>query len=237
MKKLSFFLILSLFAILLAGCANASAKVASGTSSTQGDPQTGGATVMSELLKLAIGTLKLEGTDQAVQADQATELLPLWQAYQSVSGSSTAAAVEVQAVIDQIEETMTPEQKQAIEAMDLSGQNMMELMQSLGLDTFRPQITPDANQSQNSFQSPGGAMPGGAMPGGAVLEKGGPDGGIIVEGRPGDFTPPGGQDSNQDPSAMATRQAAGGFRGGDQVNPAILQAVIKLLQSKATGGE
>ncbi len=242
MKKISFLLVLSLFSLLLAGCANASAKVASGNANTQGGSQTGSAPEMPELLKLAVGTLKLEGTDQAVQADQAAELLPLWQAYQSVSSSSTSAAVEVQAVIDQIGEKMTPEQKQAIEAMDLSSQNMMELMQSLGLDSFRPQTTPDANQSQNSFQAPGGVMPGGAvpggaMPGGAVIEKSGPGGGIIVEGGPGDFAPNDGKGANQDPTTMGTQQAAGGFRGGDQVNPAILQAVIKLLQSKAAGGE
>jgi len=192
---------------------------------------------MSEWLKLAIGTLKLEGTDLAVQADQAAELLPLWLAYQSLSGSSTAASVEIQAVIDQIGETLTPEQAQAIEAMDLSSQSMVELMQSLGLDTFRPQTTPGASQSGDDFAIPGGAMPpGGEMPaGGVVIEKAGPGGDRMVEGGPGGFAPQDGQDF--DPSAMATQQAAGGFRGGEQVNPAILQAVIKLLQSKTTGGE
>ena len=44
--------------------------------------------------KLAIGTLKLEGTDLAVTADQAKTLLPLWKAVKTMSTDSNTSAEE-----------------------------------------------------------------------------------------------------------------------------------------------
>ena len=60
--------------------------------------------------QLAVGTLLLEETALAVDEVLAVELYPLWQALQSLSDSDTAAEVEVQAVVNQIQGTMTPEQ-------------------------------------------------------------------------------------------------------------------------------
>lgn len=63
----------SVYAILLAECSNAAAAtLSSGTG-------------LSPVTRLALGTLKMEGTDQAISVSQATELLTLRQAYQSVS--------------------------------------------------------------------------------------------------------------------------------------------------------
>jgi hypothetical protein len=67
--------------------------------------------------KLAIGTLKMEGTPQAVTAKEATDLLPLWQAVKSLSASTNTAPSEITAVYKQIEGVMTPEQTQAIQKM------------------------------------------------------------------------------------------------------------------------
>ena len=50
----------------------------------------------------ALGTLKLEGTDQVVTASQAGQLLTLWQAYQSLSNSDTSSQVELEALVKQI---------------------------------------------------------------------------------------------------------------------------------------
>jgi len=56
---------------------------------------------------LVIGTLQLEGTQQAVTDEQAGELLPMWQVYQSLTNSSTAAQAEIDGLVEQIRETMT----------------------------------------------------------------------------------------------------------------------------------
>ena len=82
---------------------------------------------------LLVGTLKLEDTDQAVSAEQAATLLPLWQAYRSLSTSQTAAEAEVDALLNQIQSTMTSDQVDAINAMNLTITDMMDLMQSMGV--------------------------------------------------------------------------------------------------------
>jgi hypothetical protein len=75
--------------------------------------------------QLALGTLQLEETGSAVTPEQAAALLPLWQALQ---GGVTAQA-EVNAVLRQIEGTMTPQQLLAIAGMQLTQENLQAWMQ------------------------------------------------------------------------------------------------------------
>src|SRR3989304_6125336 len=56
--------------------------------------------------QLVVGSLKLEETDMAIAADQAQELVPLWQAYRSLVTSETSAQQEREALLTQIEERM-----------------------------------------------------------------------------------------------------------------------------------
>lgn len=70
--------------------------------------------------QLAFGTLKLEGTPSAVTPEQAKALLPLWQAILSMSGDETTASEELTAVQDQITQTLTAGQLQAISSMQIT---------------------------------------------------------------------------------------------------------------------
>ncbi|MDZ7296286.1 MAG: hypothetical protein ONB14_12805 [candidate division KSB1 bacterium] len=79
--------------------------------------------------QLALGTIQLEDTENAVTPEQAKTLLPLWQALQ---GGVTAQA-EINAVLKQIEKTMTQEQLQAIAAMQLTQEDLQAWMQEQGL--------------------------------------------------------------------------------------------------------
>ena len=79
--------------------------------------------------QLALGTVRLEETENGVTPEQATALLPLWQALQ---GGVTAQA-EVNAVLKQIEGTMTSEQLAAIAAMQLTQDDLRAWAQSQGL--------------------------------------------------------------------------------------------------------
>jgi hypothetical protein len=177
---------------------------------------------------LAIGTLKLEATEYAVASDQATELLPLWQVLNSLSSSDTAAPEELTAITEQIQETMTAEQLQAIEEMGLTQEDMFATMQDLGL-VNAPQANvegtpqPGAGFGGGQGQGPdGGFVPGGAPPGG------GPGGG---EGPGGGF---GGQGLTQEQIATAqARRAEGGGGFGNRMLTPLVEAVIKLLESKA----
>jgi hypothetical protein len=70
--------------------------------------------------QLALGTLKLEGTANAITAEQAKALLPLWQAVVALSGTTTTAEAELTAVQNQIAEALQPAQLQAIGALQLT---------------------------------------------------------------------------------------------------------------------
>ena len=94
MKKTVFALtILAILSVLVA-CNQTTAQTQSGTG--------GNTAPLSTATQLLVGTFKLEGTDLAVTADQAKQLLPLWQTLQALSTSNTAATEEINAVVDQI---------------------------------------------------------------------------------------------------------------------------------------
>jgi len=78
--------------------------------------------------QLALGTLQLEGAENAVTAEQAAALLPLWQA---LRGGVTVQA-EVNAVLKQIEGTMSQEQLAAIAAMRLTREGLRTWMEEQG---------------------------------------------------------------------------------------------------------
>jgi hypothetical protein len=78
--------------------------------------------------QMVLGTLRLEGTAEAVTAEQAADLLPLWQA---LRGGITVEA-EVDAVLKQIEMEMTEEQLEAIAAMQLTQEDLQAWMAEQG---------------------------------------------------------------------------------------------------------
>ncbi|MCX6045982.1 MAG: hypothetical protein NT075_12805 [Chloroflexi bacterium] len=85
---------------------------------------------LSVTMQAALGTMKLEGTNNAVTADQAAKLLPLWQATES---DAIQNPTEINAVYKQIESTMTPAQMQAIAAMKLTRTELQSWAQSQGI--------------------------------------------------------------------------------------------------------
>jgi hypothetical protein len=167
---------------------------------------------------LAIGTLKLEETTQAVAPDQAADLLPLWQVLNSLTTSDTAAPEEIEAILEQIQETMTDEQMAAIEAMELTGEDMFATIQELGIEFGSSEGLPEG---AGTGQGPGGGgFPGGGPPGG------GPG------GSPGD----GFGGSELSPEQIATaqaRRAEGGGGFGNRLMTPLVEAVIDLLELKA----
>lgn len=177
--------------------------------------------------QLAIGTVQLDDTDLAVDADQAAELLPLWQAFQSLSNSDTTATAELQAVLKQIQATMTVEQIAAIADMQLTEDKLTELLEEGALAFGRGGFRGFGGAGGDGEQ--GGGFPGGAFPGGIRGQGpgGGPGGGFPGGG-------PGGGFGNFSEDDIATRQAQfaeGGF--GDFQGRMLTGIVIRLLQNKA----
>jgi len=200
------------------------------------DQSTGGENLTDEFsfetpleMQLMLGTVKLEETEYPIDAEQASELLPLWKALRSLISSETAAQAEVDAVISQIQETMTDEQMKTIEEMALIMADFAAVAETLGIETgfggrlgdISPemQATMEARRDSGEFQGPGGGFgPGeGFGPGGGQ----GPGGGFL-----------GG--AEMDPAARQTAIAErGGVRGaGFGINSALLNGIIEFLEAK-----
>jgi hypothetical protein len=234
----------------LSACRGASSQAGSNTSTT-GDSSESAS--LSQANKLLVGSLKLEDTGQAISAEQAAALLPLWQAYRSLSNSQTAAEAEVDALLDQIQKTMTAEQVEAIDALNLTSTDMMDLMQSMGVG-MGPRGTPDPN-STPSFDFPAGGFEGNGPPsgdfqmgsgespsgsGGGTTRNFPPGGAVIIGGGPGgdagsDAGLTGGptMQGTQDPSMQATAQARFGTMA-NRVNTMLLDVLITKLEAKTT---
>jgi hypothetical protein len=226
-----------ILALLLAACG-------SKTITSSSDSTTGITNIDTET-KLLVGTLKLDGTDQEVDADEAAKLLPLWQMYKSLNASDTAAQEEIDAVIKQIQDTMTSDQLNAIDAMQLTPQDAMTVMQDLGL-AMAPggngtSATPDFSSMPQDFQ--GGQPPSGSQSGNA------PSGGVPSGGAPsGDGQPPAdfsggsapsggtdlgmGQDLTQGQSATPQAWQTGRTGGNSPFTSQLVDALIDYLQAK-----
>ena len=113
-------------------------------------------------LQLMLGTLEMEGTEQAVTPDQAATLLPLWQALQD----GVTAEDEMNAVLKQIEGTMTAEQLATIAATQLTQEDLQAWMQEQGAG-FPGQENAGARatrQAEGGAGAPGDAPGSGEIP-------------------------------------------------------------------------
>jgi hypothetical protein len=146
---------LTVLALLLTACGGATAPAAPVAaplaSNTDVTPAPSSATYLkidyadatSVRNQLALGTLKLEGTANAITAEQAKTLLPLWQAVVALSGTTTTAEAELTAVQDQIAEALQPAQLQAIGALQLTTTqlNAFYAEKGIGMPTPAPGVT------------------------------------------------------------------------------------------------
>ncbi|MCJ7722709.1 MAG: hypothetical protein MUP03_01105, partial [Anaerolineales bacterium] len=134
--------------------------------------------------------------------------------------SDTAAQEEIAALVEQIQDTMTPEQVQAIEDMQFTQNDVFTLMQKQGVSIARGQGMSGGNSSGPTFQR------------GNIPEGGFPPGGVVVEGGPGEGGP-GGAGRSFSPEQIATAQASRGQGGGFNLTPsALIKALIQLLETK-----
>jgi hypothetical protein len=79
--------------------------------------------------QLMLGTFLLEGTDLAVDAEQAAVLLPLWQEWHDLLRDNTVAPGDREELLERIQSAMTAEQIAAIAAMELTQADLSAFMQ------------------------------------------------------------------------------------------------------------
>jgi hypothetical protein len=209
MKK-TLLITFTLFALILTACAASGGTAQAGSTNRTNTPLP-----MAEVL--LIGTLKLDGTSNAVTAKQATDLLPLWQVYKDLSASSNAAQEEIDALVQQVQDTLTPEQMQAIIDMKLTRQDVFATMQQLGIVTDRPE-TGSGTTTPGQGNGGGSRGSGGGFPGGG-----------------GGGFPGGGGGQSLTPQQIATAQArrAQGGSFSTAISPALFDAIIQYLQKIA----
>jgi len=118
--------------------------------------------------QLAIGTMKLDGTAQAVTPDQAKKLLPLYQALRGTTTSGGGSQEEITALLTQIESTMTVEQISLIGEMKLtftdmqtwSTENGISLGQNSGQPGSGMGLSPEARATKQAAEGMTGQTPG-----------------------------------------------------------------------------
>ncbi len=159
------------FALTLTACASSSRTA--GPANVELPTQT----------KITLGVLKLEDTDFAITAEQAQELIPMFYVLQDLNESDTAAQEEIDGLVNQIQETLTDDQVEAIDGMSLSMRDVFSYTQS-GSDGSGSSNAPSftgVGESGNAGGPPdmgGSGFPGGGpgeMTGGAM-----PSGGTTV---------------------------------------------------------
>ncbi len=182
------------------------------------------ANAISPAQQLILGTMNLQG-NLAVSPDEATKLVPLWEAYQTLNTSNTAAPEELQATLVQVEQTMSPDQVQAIVNMKITRQDMGTILQAQGI-TFgvRGTGTPQAGGFGGGGFG-GGGFGGGGIPG--VTRGGGGGGGFGGGGGGGGFGRFGGGTPN--PQAIATFRAR---ESSGAVNAGLVNLLIRFLKNK-----
>lgn len=222
-------------ALALAACGGTtttgSGQPAATSAAAMGQLNTNYASALPVLSQLILGSLKLEGGEQAIDVEQAGKLLPLWQAYQTLSNSDNTAQAELDGLLAQIQQSMTPAQIESIGALQLTADDVGEVLQALGPGLFRGGANngqSDSATSGRGLNNPDGGLPLGGPPGG--FPAGGPGGGAF-EGPPGGFAG-GAANPEARATAMAERLAQGGDQAASFMTRGLLNQLITTLQLK-----
>ena len=208
-------LILVLAAVMLAGC-KSSQPTPAVVSSSLGNTYTSQALdtsypgALNAASQLMLGTLRLEGAENAVTPEQAKTLLLLWQA---LSGRVLQSDAERNAVLAYIETQMTPAQLQAIAAMRLTQNDLLARISEGGQEAGFGAGRTGAGQRGALGTPPAG---GGAMPPEMVTRQA--------------------QFGRGTPQARGTsRETTGGVGAGSGQDAVLLNSLIRLLTQRAEG--
>jgi hypothetical protein len=161
-KKTAIISVFLTLVVILSACGSA----ASASSSSQSQQISPSSLTLQD--KLGLGILKLEGTSQAVTASQASILLPLWKAVKPLSASDITSAAEMTALYQQIEDSLTAQQVQAIKNLNLTQSELTTMIQQQRTVTGTSSRS-SSSSSSSSAQSPasGAGFGGGGFTGGA----------------------------------------------------------------------
>jgi hypothetical protein len=149
MNHLRFAAIVTTLAFLLAGCGGEPAPAPENVP-LQASLETSYSNALAARSQLLLGTIRLEeNAGVALTKEQAARVLPFWRASKALTVSGTASQQEQDAVTNQILAAMSPEQIQAIRAMQLTQADMQTFNQSIGATTGTASGVPGQGQNLN----------------------------------------------------------------------------------------
>jgi hypothetical protein len=245
MKKIFLTIItILIFFTLSTACAaknNSPADSANGevsTTSQNGDVN------LSERTKLILGSIGLEETDLKITAEQANALLPQWKVLRNLLSSDSASQVEIDALQEQIKESLSSEQSTWIDNLRYTPEEYQAAIQDFMPDGMnfggngdlseeeiqaRIATMQAANGGNLPEDFPGGAGGGAGGAGGQTFQGGGP-GGDFVPGAGGGF--PGGDFGSTGGTPSADSRAMQGRAGGSQFDILLINQLITILEAK-----
>ena len=207
MKKWMFVTIIVSLMLALTACGSTQSSNAAATTST----------TLSLEGQLLVGTFKLENTTLAISSKQASTLVPLWETLESLASSNTAPSQEVDAVVSQIESTMSSQQVSSITAMKLTQKDLAAAALDTGTASTTASSASTVKTSAAQLKTGAGAAAGGNPPSDM---GGGMSGATDVQSA---------SQAQTGSSQAVSTQAAGTT---DQVSAAMIKALVALLQKK-----
>ena len=199
---------LGLFILWMTACGTAAPSDLAATGSGRGNQP------LPRQTELALGILRLEGTPQAVDAETAAQLLPIWQLLEKMNASSTAAPQEINAVVEAIEAALAPARVDAIAALHLTQADLFAYLQQTGMMPARSGMPSAGSRRGNGNSGPPGGMPAG-----------------------GPMNPPGGGEGFQpgaiDPAMRATLEARSVPMQAENLPLPLRNALIQYLEKLA----
>ncbi|MBI3166895.1 MAG: hypothetical protein HYZ22_00345 [Chloroflexi bacterium] len=177
MKRILIFTLL-LSALLIASCGTNAAASSTSDEYTSSSLPVDYENALPVRNQLAIGTMKLDGTAQAVTPNQAKTLLPLYQALRGTSASGGSSQEEISALLLQIESTMTAEQLSVIGGMKLTftdmqtwaTENGITLSQNGGQPGSGMGLSAEERATKQAAEGMTGQTPGSSGGGTAVMD-------------------------------------------------------------------
>lgn len=123
MKK-TFLIVGVVLSIFIASCSGTAATAPTGDTYVSPNLPTDYEGALAIRNQLALGTIELNQTDSPIPAEQAQQLVLLWQALRSTQQAGGRAQAEVNAMLRQIESAMTAEQLHFIASLQLTQTDM-----------------------------------------------------------------------------------------------------------------
>ena len=199
--------------IFTAGCGLIPGSSSTPPSTPVGPINSNYSNAISPSQQLILGTMNLQG-GLVVTSDEATQLVPLWEMYQTLITGSTASPLELQATLVGVEQAMTSDQVQAIVTMKLTSQDMATILQQQGVTSSARGGSGTSRATGSGGGGFGGAGSGGIA--GVTGGGGGSGGGGISSGS--------GTPNSQAISTLRAKASTGAANAG------LVSLIIKFLE-------